>query len=142
MNHRFADNTVYVAAVWNTYRKTRLMTLTVIIRCLQRLGMKSSQHNVKAEMNELANDMAASVPFQLFQNPLKLIEQAQSGAELTLLPGKAVGGLLLMHPLFIISNFSVISPEPRVFMRECLVWMGTHMGIGQATLLSKVRRSD
>jgi len=127
---------LYVAAVWNMYRKARLMILSVIIRCSKRLEEKNSCHAEKGEVEELTNDMAAAFPFHLSQNLATFIKQAESGLELTIAPGRSIGGLLLMHPLFVTSNLSVVPPQLQARMRECLAWIGTHMGIGQATLLS------
>jgi hypothetical protein len=135
----FNHYTVYVAAIWNIYRKTCLLILNVIIRCSNRLEKRNTYHDEKIKAEELANDIAASIPFHLSENLLAFVEQAENGFELAIIPGKSVGGLLLMHPLFVMSNLPVISPKLQAHMKECLAWIGTHMGIGQATWLSKVR---
>jgi hypothetical protein len=134
-------HTVYVAAIWNTYRKTRLLILNVIIRCSNRLEKRNTYHDEKIKVEELANDIAASIPFHLSENLSAFVEQAENGFELTIIPGKSVGGLLLMHPLFVMSNLPVILPKLQAHMKECLAWVGTRMGIGQATWLSNVRIS-
>jgi hypothetical protein len=129
---------VYAATVWNTYRKIRLLTLDVIIRCSKRLEKRNSFHNEENEAEELLGDLFASIPFHLFSNSTKFARQADNVLGLAIIPGKSIGGLLLMAPLFVISNFSIVSPKMQVNMRECLAWIGTNMGIGQATILSKV----
>ncbi|KAK9252704.1 hypothetical protein V1507DRAFT_212610 [Lipomyces tetrasporus] len=128
---------IYVGAVWNTYRKVRLMILDVIIRCSQRLEKKTGCHDLKVEACELASDMMASIPFHLSENLATFVKHAESDTALALVPGRSVGGLLLMHPLFVTANLSVVSPQRQDRMRECLAWIGPNMGIGQATLLSK-----
>jgi len=135
----FINHTVYVAAVWNTYRKTRLLVLNAIIRCSNRLGLRNTYHDEKIAVEELANDLVASIPFHLFENLTAFVKQAENGSELAIIPGKSIGGLLLMHPLFATSNLSAISPQLQTHMKECLAWIGAHMGIGQATWLSNVR---
>jgi hypothetical protein len=135
----FINHEVYVAAVWNTYRKIRLIILNIIIRCSKRLEKRNTYHDEKIEVEELVGDMAASIPFHLSENLTTLVEQAENGFELRIIPGKSIGGLLLMHPLFITSNLSIIPPPLQSHVKECLEWIGSHMGIGQATLLSKVR---
>jgi hypothetical protein len=132
------NRTVYVGAVWNTCRKVRLMILDVIIRCSQRLEKKTGCHDLKVEACELASDMMASIPFHLSENLATFVKHAESDTALALVPGRSVGGLLLMHPLFVTANLSVVSPQRQDRMRECLAWIGPNMGIGQATLLSKV----
>jgi hypothetical protein len=134
----FNHHTVYVAAIWNTYRKARLLLLNAIIRCSDRLEKRNTYHDEKINIEELANDIAASIPFHLSENLSAFVEQAENGFELAIIPGKSVGGLLLMHPLFVMSNLPVILPKLQLYMKECLAWIGTHMGIGQATWLSKV----
>ena len=83
--------------------------------------------------------MAASIPFHPSKNLTTFVEQVENGLELAVSPGKSVGGLLLMHRLFVASNLSVILPQAQAHMKECLAWIGTHMGISQGTLLSNVR---
>lgn len=132
-------NTVYVAAVWNTYRKVRLMILNVIIRCSKRLEERNGAHNEKLQFDELSSDMVASIPFHLCQDITKFMIQVETDIYSAMTPGKSLGGLLLMHPLFVTSNLAATSPQLQACMKDCLSWFGTNMGIGEATLLSKVR---
>lgn len=37
-----------------------------------------------------------------------------------------------MHPLFVAANCSVLPQELRSYFKHCLIWIGTHVGIGQA----------
>jgi hypothetical protein len=135
----FINHTAYVAAIWNTYRKTCLLILNVIIRCSNRLGLRNTYHDEKISVEELANDLVASIPFHLSENLTAFVEQAENASELATVPGKSIGGLLLMHPLFATSNLPAISPQLQGRMKKCLAWIGAHMGIGQATWLSNVR---
>lgn len=117
------------------------MLLSIIIRCRKRLDIRNACHDENLQVEGLANDMAASIPFHLSANVTEFMEQAEIGPDLTMIRGKSVGGLLLMHPLVIISNMSMIKPQLQSNMRECLAWIGTHMGIGQATVMSTVSTS-
>jgi len=132
-------STVYVAAVWNTYRKVRLMILNVIIRCSKRLEEPNGYHDEKFQFDELSNDMVASIPFYLCQDIAKFMIQVETDIYSAITPGKSLGGLLLMHPLFVTSSLAVTSPQLQDSLKNCLSWIGTNMGIGEATLLSKVR---
>lgn len=130
--------TVYVAAAWNVYRKTRLMLLDTMLRCLSRLQEKDAYGQKQAEATALANDIMASIPFHVADTVENIAEQGDLKAE-KVHPGKAIGGLLMMHPLYVAANLSIVPPHLQVQMRECLAWIGEHMGIGQATVFSKVR---
>ncbi|KEF61035.1 uncharacterized protein A1O9_02599 [Exophiala aquamarina CBS 119918] len=130
--------TVYVAAAWNVYRKTRLMLLDIMLRCLSRLQEKDAYGQKRAEATTLANDIMASIPFHVADNVESIADQGSVKA-VKVDPGKAVGGLLLIHPLFVAANLSIVPPHLQIQMRECLAWIGENLGIGQATVFSKVR---
>ncbi|EXJ90106.1 hypothetical protein A1O3_03175 [Capronia epimyces CBS 606.96] len=128
---------LYVAAVWNTYRKTHLLMLDVVFRCKKWLGLDMASHTrEEREAYSLVEEIVASIPFHLSSDPTScLTEDTGEGTER--LPGKPVGGLLLLHPLWVVTVSSVVSPKMQDSMRDCLAWIGRNMGIGQATLLSQ-----
>ncbi|KIX09256.1 uncharacterized protein Z518_00335 [Rhinocladiella mackenziei CBS 650.93] len=128
---------LYVAAAWNTYRKTRLMLLDVIMQCLNRLQVKDAYGQKQAEIAELADAIMSSIPFHVTDQFHNLMQQPNHVTG-KVSPGKSVGGLLLMHPVYVAANLDVVSPHLRAQMRNCLAWIGEHMGIGQATVFSKV----
>ncbi len=125
---------VYVAAAWNTYRKNRLMLLDIILRLLDRLQEKEGRREKQAEATELVSALMASVPYHLTPSLLHTGEDR-------VCVGKAIGGLLLMHPLYVSCNLSIVPPNRRREMRKCLAWIGQQMGIGQATVFSTARRA-
>ena len=133
--------TVYIAAVWNTYRKTHLMVLDIIVRCTKRLlgDDLSPPERIRAE--ELAEDIASSIPYHLIMDPDINLKDLDSNLR-SLKMGSPVGGLLLLHPLYVVTRSETISAQLRVHMCKCLAWIGKHMGIGQATLLSDVSASN
>ncbi len=135
----FAKKLVFVAAVWNIYRKTRLLLLNIIVRSAKRLGDRYACQDEKAEVEDLASDMVASILFHISGNVETFMRNVNNDSNLSIVPGKAIGGVLLMHPLFVTANLSVVSPSVQSHMRNVLAWIGAYMGIGQATLLSKVR---
>ena len=128
---------VYVAAVWNTYRKTRLMILDIIVQCSERLQQTETYCQERKDVQQLVDTMVSSIPYHLINDLQSAIKQAKSSPE-KIVPGKTIGGLLLMHPLCVVSSLSVISPQQKNDIKDCLAWIGINMGIGQATLLSKV----
>ena len=113
------------------------MVLDLILALSARLGDNQDHSRKRAEAQELIDDMMASVPYHLTDNPQALLHNAENTAQ-PLVPGKPVGGLLLMHPIYVASLLSIVPEEQRSQMKECLAWVGTHMGIGQATVFSKV----
>jgi hypothetical protein len=124
------------------YRKNQLLILNSIILCSRRLVKGSSCHEEKFQVDELLSDLLAAVPFHLVSNLTDVVEQVDSGFEPKIVPGRSIGGLLLMHPLYVTSHLSVVHPRIHAQLRDCLSWIGTHMGLGEATMLSSVRMSN
>jgi hypothetical protein len=127
---------LYVAALWDTYRKCRLKLFQVTMDCAIRLDEKESTfEKIKADTKDLVDGMCASVPFQLGTD----LSRLQHPDTLHLdVPGKPLGGLLLMYPLYIASSLSIVPADQRLWMKGRLRWIGDHMGIRQATLLGAV----
>jgi hypothetical protein len=135
----YAKNIVYVAAVWNAYRKNRLFILNTIVRCLKRLEQERSCLEEMLQVEELIADQLAAIPFHLAANVRSFAEQLNDNLALTIVPGKSIGGLLLMHPLYVASHLSVVNPRVQAQVKDCLSWISINMGIGEAKLLSTVR---
>ncbi|KAL4914542.1 hypothetical protein BDW62DRAFT_219950 [Aspergillus aurantiobrunneus] len=110
--HSYFD--VYVAAVMNTYRKTYLLLLDVLLRLVRR------------KARAMINGIIASVTYHLVNHPEDQPPQA----------GRPVGGILLLHPLYVLSTCSIVPACVQWHARICLSWIGEHMGIGQAAVMS------
>lgn len=82
--------------------------------------------------------MIASIPYHLTDSLQAFLCQLSSNTGIAD-PGKFVGGLLLMHPLYIASEMPFVPELMRVYLRGSLAWIGTNMGFRQATLLANVR---
>ncbi|GLA51037.1 hypothetical protein AnigIFM63604_007374 [Aspergillus niger] len=135
--HAYFD--IYVAAVMNTYRKTYLMLLDVLIRLASRMGGTIRTDNVtrwEKQAHILIYDIVASIPYHLANN---LHAYQQDILSLNSPPGlgRSVGGLLLLHPLFVLSTCSAVPRPIQNHALKCLAWIGQHMGIGQGMLMSK-----
>jgi hypothetical protein len=143
---------LYVAAVWNIFRVTRMALICMIVEfsnILVELDGGENVHNKRTdtklwlrEFQTLADDLLAAIPYHLtcsVDNFLyKNAQDAQAGMAASISePAKAAGGLLLMHPLFIASQLPLIRDDMRAYMRICLARIGQRMGIGQATILSQ-----
>ncbi|KAF2665556.1 hypothetical protein BT63DRAFT_428514, partial [Microthyrium microscopicum] len=136
----YAD--IYVSTVWNMYRQVRLRVIDTIINCASKLGMKSSLHSLISTAHDLVDDIAASLCFHLCADAPGLVRNAETGAPLCLAPGKSLGGLLLIQPIFIVSCLSLTPRKQRLRMNEALSWIADQMGIGQARLLLKAPKDD
>jgi hypothetical protein len=123
-----------VAAVWNTYYKARLIALEFIVRCSLLLQDGDAHKEGYAEAQRLAGKMISSIPYLLLKDPQRAMSNPRGIQE----PGRPFSGLLLMHPLYVATKVSVVPPAMQAHMTKCLAWVGRHMNIGQATLLSMV----
>lgn len=136
--HSYFD--IYVAAVMNTYRKTYLMLLDILIRLASRITGAVQNDAVTRWVRQahiLINDIIASIPYHLADNVHdyeRTIRWSNSSPRI----GRAVGGLLLLHPLFVLATCSIVPSPIHTYVTKCLAWIGKNMGIGQATLMSKV----
>lgn len=106
------------------FRQTRLLLLTTLIKIVS-----SNQHHYIATAQTLVGDIAASIPYHLTDNLQVFLREGKMET------GRGLGGLLLMHPLYVASMVDES-------MRSWLVWIAENMGIGQAGLLAKMESVD
>ena len=129
---------LYVAGVWNIFRTARLLLISLIIQLSDALV----DHDYSAahihNANRMVADMIASIPYHLADNLHDFLDGLATRESLTN-PGRTLGGLLLMHPLYVASRMWFLPDDVREYMRRCLIWIGSYMGLGQAALLAKVR---
>lgn len=127
----------YVAGVWNTYRAARLGLLSLILDLSQETEDTKSRDTECDDAQGLIADMLASIPYHLTDDLHVFSRDIKTQSEIAN-PGKAIHGLLLMHAIYITSNLSIVDPNVRVHLKDCLLWIGQHMGIGQASFLATV----
>ena len=136
--------TAYVACIINSYYKSQLAVLDIIVRCHWATTDLPQDTNVDPsiwqEAQELALNITASIPYFLAENVQVFLSQALAAdiTVKTMIPGSSVGGLLSMHTLYMVSKMSVVDPALKIYLSDCLAWIGRNMGIGQATMLWKV----
>ncbi|GKZ51080.1 hypothetical protein AbraIFM66951_004895, partial [Aspergillus brasiliensis] len=114
--HAYFD--IYVAAVMNTFRKTYLMLLDVLIRIALRMGGSIQTDNVtiwEKQAHILIDDIVASIPYHLSNNPHEYQQDVLSPT----------------------SSPRVGRSPIQKYALKCLAWIGKYMGIGQGTLMSK-----
>lgn len=126
----------YIAGVWNTSRAAQLLLLDLVLALSDALNDGQDHSRERSEAERLVEGIVASIPYHLTDDLGSFIE---GGVERKLNPGRAVGGLLLMHPLFVASRVGTVGVEMRGYLQECLVWIAENMGIGQAARFAKVR---
>jgi hypothetical protein len=136
--HTYLD--LYVASAWNIFRAARLLLLTLIIKLSGTLGSDESYVDHLHTTNRIVEDIVASVPYHLVDNLPGFLSKLAASTEITD-PGRPLGGLLLMHPLYVASKTPFLSRNIREYMRKCLKWIGSNMGLAQATLLAMVREA-
>lgn len=124
----------YIAGIWNTSRAARLLLLDLILALSDALNDEDHARE-RGEASRLVKDVVASIPYHLTDDLGSFIGR---GAERELTPRRVVGGLLLMHPVFVASRVGTVRAEMREYLQECLVWIAENMGIGQAARFAKV----
>ncbi|OBT74023.1 hypothetical protein VF21_05986 [Pseudogymnoascus sp. 05NY08] len=129
----------YIAGVWNTSRAARLLLLDLILALSDALNDKEDHAHERSEAARLIEDIVASIPYHLTDDLRSFIG---GGVDRELTPGRAVGGILLMHPLFVASRVGTVGEEMREYLQECLMWIARNMGIGQAARFAKATGID
>ncbi|KAL2060207.1 hypothetical protein VTL71DRAFT_9602 [Oculimacula yallundae] len=134
----------YIATIWNAYRKARLLVINIIMSCYNRICTFPEHEEINpaiyTEIAELSAGIISSIPFVLSADVHAFLESIDNHSPV--IPGKPVGGLLVMHTLYVISVLPIINPQVQRYLRDCLTWIGEHMKIGQAVILSKCATND
>ena len=129
---------LYVAGVWNIVRTSQLRIIDMMVKLFDYHGDRKASLHWIPRANALVEDIMASIPYHLTDNMHAFVNQYDTGEGITD-RGKSLGGLLLMHPLYVASRLPFIPEKMQIYMKQCLLWIGTEMGLGQATLLAEVR---
>lgn len=131
---------LYVAGVWNTCRTTRVLLINLIVKLSNILNDNDDCNREHQDVNCLVEDIISSIPFHLVEDLQAFLrDMGKEKAAATMNPGRSVGGLLLMHPIYVVSKLSIVPQQMREYMSGCLEWIAMCMGIGQASLFAKVR---
>lgn len=127
------------ANVWNTYRVARLLLLDLLVR-LTPTTNGTRDNEWEDEIHLLLSEILASIPYHLVENMHLFIQEAARGATSIEARGRGrlVGGLLLMKVLHITLQLESVVSQVRCYLQDCLQWIAENMGIGQASVYSKV----
>lgn len=133
----------YMAAVWNTYRKSHIQLLDMIVHLAKRTSQEQMISNFTERSGIIIADLIASVPYHLTLDVHDYPKQVKTAAAF-IPPNRPIGGLLLLHPLYACAKCEIVPRHIRLYLTRCLVWIAEYMGIGQARLLAKCinRRMD
>ena len=130
---------LYVAGVWNTTRIIRVLLIDLIIT-LSKMLNDNSHNSGHQDALRLIHDIIASIPFHLAEDLQAFLCDIEDGnAASRMQPGRPVGGLLLMHPIYLASKLSIVPLQLQDYLKGCLEWIATNMGVGQASIFAKVR---
>jgi hypothetical protein len=126
---------LYIASVWNIARVARLLLIVLIAKLSDDLNDTSTHLDPMRDADTIIGDIIASVPYHLTENLYEFLEGPQTEIEE---PGRTLGGLLLMHPLYVVTRVPFISEPIKAYSLRCLLWIASSMGIGHAEWLAKV----
>lgn len=112
-----------------------MLHLAILVRVARLLRRQEKIPAFEKRATSLSADIMASIPFHLAGNLEGYLQLVDNGVPL-IPPGRPVGGLLLLHPLYAAARCTVIPRAHRVYFMDTLAWIGQNMGIGQATLLA------
>jgi len=127
---------LYCSSVWNIFRGARLLLLALIMDLSDRLEKADTCVDYMYIANCTVRDMVASIPYHLTDNLQNFLNASERG---TIERGRSLGGLLLMHPLYVATQIPFFPVKLHEYMRRCLAWIGSEMGLGHSNLLAEVR---
>ncbi|KAE9382116.1 hypothetical protein N431DRAFT_321891 [Stipitochalara longipes BDJ] len=131
----------YVAGVWNTSRTARLLLISLILKLSKTMNDNETHGREQKEALNIVEDIIASIPYHLTDDLQRFLGDGDyEGKEIE--PGRPVGGLLLMHPVYVASTLLVVPQDTREYLKDCLSWIGINMGIGQASVFAKAPQID
>ena len=139
--HIYQD--IWTASIWNNYRCIRILVNEYILGYLTRLTSATypfmpSEHRIQHQqsrnvLSQLASDICASVPFHLGHAHIPL--------QSSLSEPPALGGYVLLWPLYIAATMDGGSKATRLWIAQRLKSIGDTMGIQQALSFSSVLKS-
>ncbi|KAF4253133.1 hypothetical protein CNMCM8812_005720 [Aspergillus fumigatus] len=132
--HMYTD--LRAAALLNISRVARCYLLDIILRLKDMQADTGNDDKERATAVQLIQDFTSSIPYHLVEDLHSFSMSVQRGNPIEP-PGRAVGGLLLMYPLYIASQLSIVSVQFQDYFKRCLVWIGQNTGVGYASLLAK-----
>ncbi|KAH6867733.1 hypothetical protein B0T10DRAFT_419423 [Thelonectria olida] len=124
---------LYTAGIWNTARAAQLLLFALTVKLSADISNTSTCLSNMPEANSIIKDMMASIPYHLTHN----LHDFVNGPETEIPePGRTLGGLLIMHPLYVAAHIPFTSACAKDYLQRCLTWIAKNMGIAQADKLA------
>lgn len=133
--HMYID--LRAAAILNISRVARCYLLDIIFRLKIMQADAEHDNQERVQTIQLLQDFTSSIPYHLVEDLHAFSANVQRGNTIEQC-GMAVGGLLLMYPLYITSRLCIVPTKLQEYFKRCLVWIGQNMGVGYASLLARV----
>jgi hypothetical protein len=143
---------LWIASIWNMCRCSRIILASLIVRCAawicSPVDYRTTPEYATAARTcvETINDIIASVPYQLgwFATRKGLLERAQlstfgCGDEDAL---KGLPGYFLTWPLTCVLGQDYTSDSQRAWIKGRLAFIGSHLGVRYAHMLTQVLHSS
>ncbi|KAH8801802.1 putative C6 transcription factor [Xylogone sp. PMI_703] len=127
-----------IAGIWNISRIARCLLRSLVVKLSKIFNPNVDLSCHYQDILDLIDDVVASIPYHLTFDIHKFLNNTSSA----ICPGISGAGLLLMHPLYFASTLEFIPPKMASYLKVCLAWIGTHMGIGQASIFAKASELD
>lgn len=89
----------------------------------------------RVRIHHLSAELKASIPYHLSRDLEKYVQRPDAETASNT-PQRIVGGLLLLHPLYVVARCTTVAVSDREYFVRTLRWIGSEMGISQATVLS------
>ncbi|KAF7595246.1 hypothetical protein BBP40_006746 [Aspergillus hancockii] len=94
---------LYIAGVWNIMRVARCLLIDLILSVANTLYYKDREYDrEKQDALSLVEDIISSIPYHLSEDLPDFLRDLGNNTEIKT-PGRAAGGLLLMHPIYFTS---------------------------------------
>lgn len=122
----------YIAGIWNISRAAQLLLIMLMSKVADNVADTDSLSDAASA---IVNDTMASIPYHLTENLYDFVNGPKTGIEE---PGRTLGGLLIMHPLYVASRVPSIPGATRDYLQRCLMWISSNMGIRHADRLAQV----
>ncbi|KAF2478056.1 uncharacterized protein BDR25DRAFT_250586 [Lindgomyces ingoldianus] len=148
--HVYED--VHIASIVNDYRVCRIFCQSVIIACINYLGLDADSplndayNSAVFFVQQMVDEICACVPFHLsydMQPVAKKLGQDQAGKSLPSYshpPAEALGGYFMVWPLYVAANAETVPKRQRDWLSGRLFNIGKTFGLNSAQVLVLARR--
>ncbi|UPK92701.1 hypothetical protein LCI18_003636 [Fusarium solani-melongenae] len=130
----------YVAAAWTSWRSICVLYLDHLSCLAHALGQEVLDGH-RAKIHHLVAELKASIPYHLSRD-LGMYVRRPDAETTPNTPQRIVGGLLLLHPLYVVARCTTVTVSDREYFVRILRWIGSEMGISQATVLADYLRPN